>query len=188
MPMWAKILIPVAAVLVLLVTIPVVSYISNHNYAVSAEAGIKAQWENNENILAQYSLRVMEAAQVPDMMKDDLTDVLTAAMQGRYGEDGSQATFQWIQENYPGQVDASLYTNIQNLIESGRKDFEAGQTMLVDRKRSYETAMGSFWSGMWIRVAGFPKINLADYEIISSDHARDAFETGVDKGLQLRPQ
>lgn len=178
--------IAVVGVLAVLVLVGVGSYISNYNYGNEAENQIKAEYKNMENILAQYSLKVKEVAQVPGMMADDLTRVTREALTGRYGADGSKAVFQWIQENYPGQVDASLYKQIQQVIEAGRDKFENAQTKFIDTKRVYETNLGYFWKGLWLRIAGYPKINLDDYKIISSGHAQKAFETGVDEEIKLR--
>ena len=158
------------------------SYVSAYNYGNATEVGIKATYENNRNILAQYGQKVQEAAQVPDMYKDDLIKVTTAAIQGRYGPDGSKATMQWLKEQNP-TLDAGLYKKIQQIIEAGRNDFQNSQTKLVDQKRSYETASGSFWQGMWLRMAGYPKINLSDYKIISTDRADDAFKAGKESGI-----
>ena len=77
------------------------SAISYYNYGVRTEAGIVAAWENNENILGQYSLKVIEAAKVPDKYTEDLRTVYREAMTGRYGDDGSGAVMQWIQEQNP---------------------------------------------------------------------------------------
>lgn len=181
-----KTLIAVIGVLLVIVAVGVGSYISNYNYGNMAEKQIQAEYTNMENILAQYSLKVKEVAQVPDMMADDLARVSREAMTGRYGADGSKAMFQWIQENYPGQLDASVYKQIQQVIEAGRNKFENAQTKFIDTKRVYETNLGYFWKGLWLRIAGYPKINLEDYKIISSGHAQKAFETGVDEVIQLR--
>uniref|UniRef100_UPI0037BF1D14 hypothetical protein n=1 Tax=Flavobacterium sp. TaxID=239 RepID=UPI0037BF1D14 len=47
------------------------SYVSAVNYGATAEAGIKAAYTNNQNILAQYSQKVQEVAQVPAMYTED---------------------------------------------------------------------------------------------------------------------
>jgi uncharacterized protein (UPF0333 family) len=171
-----------AVVMLAIASVCVVSYISAFNYGNTAEVGIKAAYENNKNILAQYGQKVQEIAQVPDMYKDDLIKLTTAAIQGRYGPDGSKATMQWLKEQNP-TLDSSLYKKIQQVIEAGRNDFQAAQTSLIDKKRSYETTLGSFWTGMWMRIAGYPKINLADYKIISTDRADTAFEKGKESGI-----
>lgn len=174
----------VLLVIALIVVGLVGSFISYFNYGVRAEQGIVSAWENNENILGQYSLKVKEAAKVSDKYSAAITQFVTDSMTGRYGEDGSDAQWQWIQENIP-EFDASMYKEIQTIIEAGRTKFENAQTELVDRKRAYQIELDSLWSGMMLGMAGYPKINLDDYKIITSEHAKEAFETGVDKGVDF---
>jgi len=181
-------MISLAAVLGIFVLVAVFcvgSYINAYNYGNSTEAQIKAEYSNMENILGQYSLKVAEAAQVPAAYRDDLKTVVSAAMTGRYGQDGSKAVFQFIKEQNV-QVDSSVYKQLQQTIEGGRNQFENSQTKFIDVKRVYETNLGSFWTGTWLKVAGYPKINLAEFKLISSEHAQDTFKTGVDKGLKIR--
>lgn len=163
------------------------SYVTAFNAGNRMENNIIATYEDNEQILGQYGQKLGEAVQVPELMRDDLKDVLAGAMAGRYGENGSQAVFQMITENYPGQVDASLYVQVQRIVEAGRDEFKTAQTRLVDQRRQYNTALGSFWQGMWMRMAGYPKIDLDEYEPISTARAAAVFEEGQESGpIQLR--
>lgn len=176
----------VVGILVALAGIAGISYISAYNYGNQMENQLKAAQTDNRNILAQYGQKVMEVAQVPTMYADDVQRVTREAIEGRYGENGSQAAFQWLQEQNP-QLDASLYKQIQQVIEAGRTNFENGQRRQIDIRRQYETELGSFWSGMWLRIAGYPKVNLADYDIVSTGRADTAFETKQeDAPIQLR--
>ncbi len=161
------------------------SYISAHNFGVKSENEIVAQYENMENILAQYSLKVSEVAQVPGMYKNDLKEVMTSVMTARMGEGGSKAAFQWFKEHNIN-IDTKMYTQIQRLIESGRNKFQNSQTKFIDTKRGYKNALGYFWQGFWLARAGYAKIELDQYVIISSGHAKEAFKTKVDTGLKLR--
>jgi uncharacterized protein (UPF0333 family) len=162
------------------------SYVSAYNYGNKMENQLVAVQQDNKNILAQYGQKVMEVAQVPTMYKDDLVKVTTAAIQGRYGADGSKATFQWLKEQNPN-LDASLYKQIQQVIEAGRDNFENGQRGQIDLLRQYNTQLGSFWGGMWLKFAGYPKVNLADFAIVSTGRADDAFKNHKEDGpIQLR--
>ena len=181
-----KTMIAVVGVIVSLLFIGGASYVTSYNYGNRAEKNIVAIWENNQNILAQYTQKVQEAAQVPGMMKDDVKEVVSAALSGRYGPDGSKAVFQWIQEQNP-TVDAGIYRKIQQIIEAGRDEFKVSQTRLIDAKRAYSTNLGYLWKGLWMRIAGYPKINLDDYKAITNDYATKAFETGKEDGpIKLR--
>lgn len=176
----------VFALIVAIGAIVGISYVSAYNYGNQMENQLKAVQDNSRNVLAQYGQKVMETAQVPSMYADDVQRVTREAIQGRYGENGSQATFQWLQEQNP-QLDASLYKQIQQVIEAGRTNFENEQRRQIDIRRQYETELGSFWSGMWLRIAGYPKVNLADFDIVSTGRADTAFETKQeDAPIQLR--
>lgn len=176
----------VVAILAVTVGIAAVSYISAYNYGNRTEQLLIAAQTDNKNILAQYGQKVMEVAQVPTMYADDVQRVTREAIEGRYGENGSQAMFQWLQEQNP-QLDPSLYKQIQQVIEAGRTNFENGQRRQIDIRRQYQTELGSFWSGIWLRIAGYPKINLADFDIVSTARADRAFETKQeDAPIQLR--
>ena len=161
------------------------SYISNYNYGNEVEKQLTTQMKQNENVLSSYYGKVQEIVQVNDMYKNDLKEVVTAAIQGRYGENGSQASWQWLKENNPS-LDSSLYVKVQQVIEAGRNEFKNSQSVLLDMKRGYETNLGYFWKGTWLRIAGYPKINLDDIRIVVTEDASEAFRTGVDTPLQLR--
>lgn len=165
----------------------IASYINAANYGVRTENQLKAKLENNENIYAQGTQRVMEIAQVPALYRDDLKQIVTAAIQGRYGANGSQATFQWIQEQNP-TLDAGMYSKIQQQIEAFRNEFQNNQTELLQMRATYQNALGYVWQGFWLRLAGYPKIDLSKFDIVTTDTARRTFETKRDGGLQLRPQ
>lgn len=181
------ILLGLVAAIVIVLGALAVSYISAYNTGNRLETTIKATYANNQNILAQYSQKVMEAAQVPSMMRDDITKVAKAAIEGRYGEGGSKAVLQAITESNP-QIDSAVYRQLQQIIEGGRTEFQTSQTRLIDQKRVYEEALGSFWTGMWMRIAGYPKINLADYKVITTDRTENTFKAGKEEApLQLRP-
>lgn len=180
-------LISVAVVLVVALVGVFASYVSASNYGAGVEAELKAAKENNENILAQYGQKLTESVQVPEMARDDLVKALKEAIQGRYGADGAKAAVLMVKEQNIG-VDPELYRKIQQLIESGRDEFKQGQTKMVDVKRGYETSLNLFWRGKMLALAGYPKINLADFKIISTDRAQEAFKNGKESGpIKLRP-
>lgn len=163
----------------------IVSYVSAYNTGNRLERTIEASYEDNKNVLAQYSNRIGEAAQIPAMQRDDLTQVVTAALDARYGEEGSQAMFQFIQEQNPN-IDSTVYVELQRIINAGREDFRVAQTRLIDQKRVYETALGTFWGGTWMSIAGYPSIDLDEFQIVTNARTEDAFETGLEESIKLR--
>lgn len=161
------------------------SYIGAHNYGVGAEEDLKASYTDSQNVLSQYSLKIAESAQIPEMYKNDLKEVYTAAITGRYGADGSKAMMQWIQEKNPN-FDSSLYKSIQQSIEAGRNKFEVSQRLVIEHKKNYEKNLRFFWKGTLLRMAGFPTFDLDTIKIIKSEHSDATFKTGIDQGLKLR--
>ena len=173
------------ALISLVVLICAGSYISAYNYGNRAEVNIEAAWTNNQNVLGQYTLKVQELAQVPEMYKNDLKEVVASALSARYGANGSQAVMQWIKEaKIP--FDSKLYIKMAQVIESGRNEFAREQTRLIDEKRAYQTQLGYFWSGMWLRIAGYPKIDLNKYKPVVAGDTAQAFEKGVQTPIKLR--
>jgi len=160
--------------------------ISAYNEGNRFEQTIKATFGNNENILAQYGQKVLEASQVTEMNRDDILKTTRAAIEGRYGAEGSKAIFQAINESNP-TVDPMLYRKLQQIIEAGRDEFKNNQTRLIDVKRSYETALGSFPKGAIMRFVGYPRIDLDKYRFITTDAAAGAFQSGKESGpIKLR--
>jgi len=173
------IVVPILAIVGMLINV--------HNTAISYETGIERTYKNNQNVLSAYSLKIVEAAQVTDMARDDLTKVVQAAIGGRYGENGSQATWQWIKENNPS-IDPALYRTIQTMIEAGRNKFENEQTILLDQCAEYQNYRNYAVSGLMLRILGFPKVKDLEKMCtpIKSGYANNAFETGIETGVKLR--
>lgn len=171
----------IAMVLAVLVGV----YVSAANYGNRTEQAIKGTWENNQNILGQYTLKVQEIASVPEMYKNDLKEVMTSVMTARQGPDGSRAVMQWFKEqNIP--FDSSMYTKVQQVIEAGRNEFQTAQTRLVDQKVAYETALGSIPRGWFLSFAGYPKIDLDKYKPVVAGDTRQIFEQGTQAPIKLR--
>ena len=161
------------------------SYVGAYNYGNRAEQNIEAAWTNNQNVLGQYTLKVQELAQVPEMYKNDLKEVVTAALTARYGDTGSKAVMTWLKEsNIP--FDAKLYIKMAQVIESGRNQFAREQTRLIDEKRAYQTQLGYFWSGTWLHIAGYPRIDLNKYQPVLAGDTAETFGKGVQAPIKLR--
>lgn len=166
----------VVGVLVVLLGGFVLAALSFRNQAITMEKGIEAQYTQNQNNYDNYWKRVKEMAQVPDQYAEKLKELYDSAIGARYGEEGSGAMFQWLQEQNPN-LDPSVYTKIQTTIEAGRTAFAADQTQLIDKKREYETMLDSNRGMMLKWVFGLPRINLDDYDIVTSDATQEAFDT-----------
>jgi hypothetical protein len=80
-----------------------------------------------------------------------------------------------------------MYKKIQTVIESGRTDFEQNQKMLLDKKRLYEdTYLKTFPSGMIASILGFPKIDLASMDIVTSEITEKVFKTKKSVPIKIK--
>lgn len=159
--------------------------ISAKNDFVRQENGLTAQLDQDKNSYANFFSKVKEVAQVPEMYTADLQKTYDSAIKGRYGADGSKAVFQFIQEHNPN-FDASLYRQLQQVIESGRNAFEQEQRALLDKKRVYQNALGEFPGSVYASMLGYPKLDLSQIRIVTNDETEAAFATGKAAPLKLR--
>lgn len=175
------------AVLVLfggLAAIAGISWYSAAKTGNEMEQGVKYSHRDLNQILGQYSIKVQEAAKVPAKYQERLEQTLTSVMTARMGEGGMDADWAWLQEaGVP--YDASMDRQLSQIIEAGRTEFQNKQTMFLDKKRAYSTALGSPWQGFWLSVAGYPKMDLDEYDVVTSAHSDESFRTGQDKAVSF---
>ena len=165
-----------AVVLVLAVT-AVLAAVSFRNGANRFENGITAAYTNNQNVYDNGWKEVKEKAQVPALAEKQLEQVYKAALQGRYGEKGSQAVAQFIHEQNPN-LDPKLYLQIQQSVEGFRRTFTSHQTTLISQKQAYQnyldaTLVGLVFNGFF----GYPHIDLTKFDIVTSDQTQQDFDT-----------
>lgn len=160
--------------------------VSVNNTNVEFESKIQAFNKASESTLSNYTLKIQDMAQVPNMYKDDLMGVIDKTFQGRYGSDGSRAVVQFMNErNIP--LDSSLYKNLQIAMEAGRNEFNLSQTRKFDVCSGYQNQLGYAMSGMTSRILGFPRIDIKkECQVVSDSDTRKAFDTGIAEKTKLR--
>lgn len=174
----------ISAVVIFLLLSVIGLVLSSYNEAVSHEETITAFHKDSENVLAQMSLKVVETSGVAKAYRNDLVATIKESMQGRYGEEGSGATWQWIKEQNP-TVDPSIRIKITQIIDGGRSDFENAQRIKLDACKIYKEQLRFAVGGTLKKLLGFPTIDMNVYcEIVSSGHAAEAFKTKIDNGIQ----
>lgn len=178
-------LIGVVLLVVLGAVTVVGSYISAVNTGARFEANIEKFDKSSANTLSAYTLKLKEAANVPAKYVDSLKDVIKATFEGRYGAEGSKATFQWIQENNI-PLDPSVYTKLQSIIDAGREEFKLSQDRKLESCAQYEVVRNVFWGGLWLNIAGYPKKDVDKLcRVVLDNTTRDKFETGVDSVVEF---
>jgi hypothetical protein len=186
-----QVLIGLSAVVGIVILVGVlfaVGYVSFSNQANSFEVSIRNKYENNQNVYDNGFKKVSEIAQVPAMQVDALKQIYDAAIKGRYGANGSQATMQWIKEQNPN-LDQSTFRKIQQTIEEFRDEFQSNQTALISERQEYERYLSATTSGRFYNMIGnYPHIDMSKFDIVTSDQTEKAFETKKADPLQIAPK
>lgn len=169
------------------------SYFGYSNDAVEFEVAVEAGVEDNRQQLGQYRISVVEATSVLGLGADLQAESVTKQIESRYGEGGSKAMMQWIQENNQAGVSQEVMAGIQRQIQAGRTDFAAAQKRLLDVCRGYKRLQRQPYSGFWLRLTGYPSDEYNDVggngtlcRAVTSAGAKNAFESGVEEALDLR--
>ena len=168
-----------------------VMVISKRNAFVRIENNIVTAYDESKNVHSNYVLRIQEMAQVPKMATKQLSEIVKASNEGRYGADGSKAVFQFLKEQNPN-IDQSLFTNIQKEMVGGRLDFQSKITRVIDNKKVAYNMLDDTVGGFILKdILGMPRKNIGydggkdDYPVIMSETSVETFKTGVDKGVNI---
>ena len=184
MKAYLKWLIATVALTLILGVVLIGSTIQTYNSFVGLEKGVIAQYEQNQNNYDNMWKKFKESVQVSAIYAKDTEKIYKSAIEGRYGDKGSQAVFQFLKEQNPN-IDASLYKRIQETVEAGRDSFEENQKLLIDKKRLYTTKLSLFPDSLVASVFNFPHIDLDKYGIVTSDRTEKAFDTKKDDEIKL---
>lgn len=156
------------------------SLIGTYNTGVDTEQEIIATHGNNEVILSSFYAEIDEAVQVTEMYADDFREIMTGMIQGRYGEEGNQAQWAWVQEAMPN-LDAGMYRELQQIVTRNRSTFRANQSVLVEQRTLYQARLRRFPSGIFLSLTGFPTFDMeSEYMPVIYEDTIEVFETGVE--------
>ena len=148
--------------------------------AITLEEQVKAQHTANKSNYDNMWKSFKESAQVTDKQAEQFKSVYNDMISGRY-ENDSQVLMKMVQEQNP-QLDASVYTKLQNQIIAGRKEFDNNQKKIADIIREYNTYVRKhFISNAIFR---FETKNADDY-IVTSEKTQKAFDSGKDDAIDL---
>lgn len=179
---------------------------STRTQGITQENGLVAQFNQNQNELSTGVTQIVEMMQVADVKKDAIKEVLSAAVQGRYGDKGFSANgalFAAVAEQYP-TIDMSTYDRVVTKIESSREAFKGKQDKLQDMVRVYNTwrqdgIVRSYFAAKYFPSASL-KVTVAGQtlerqaaldkisQLVLTTDSQEAFKTGTLKTLELKPK
>ena len=148
--------------LIAIIFIGIVWFAGTYNGLVRQENSIVAAHEDLQNVHASIFNQIKSQGLSVEKYGDMVTKAINAAIEGRYGKNGSQAAMQWIQENNP-TIDSKVFEKLQVVIEAGYNKFEEAQRTKIDKIRVYDNTLDSFFTGFVAKsIMGFPKKVTAD--------------------------
>lgn len=178
------------------------------NDLVSQETALNAQYQDNQNELANYEVAFYEQTGLANLKSEKMDKIISDAVKGRYeGKDGQPvergqggAFFSAMVEAYPdlrGQLD--VYDKIISFVAAGREAYKAKQSKQLDMIRAYENYRETGWVRSWfIERIGYPSLRaqigekvvrgeaaLAQMElIVTTEATNQAYQSGKMKALQ----
>lgn len=180
----AIIVLAILAILLALIGVGVMSAYSAAKWGNVTENGIVAIRDNNKNIYANGTNEILELVDNAKAYKTDLQEVIIAEIQGKYGPKGSGATVQFLQDrNIP--LTPELRKEVGMSVKKFHAKFEANQTKQIEAIRVYKDGLGEPIRGFWLRLVGYPKLNLADFEVVTSDLTEETYKTKRAAPLKL---
>lgn len=149
--------------------------------AVKYKNLIEAQHLANQSDYDKMWKTFKEMAQVTDLQAEQVKDIYTDLITGRYDGDENLAV-KMITEDNP-KIDSSLYNNLMNQIAADRSVFNNNQRKILDIINTYNTFV-EHEAIIMASLLNFEKIDSSKY-IVTSEKTEQAFETGKDEEINL---
>jgi hypothetical protein len=155
------------------------------NTEVTLRNQITAKQTDNKNQFDSMFKSQMQAFQVTDAQRQMLYDVIVGNSKARAGQGGGSLATS-VTEAVPNLDKSSdLYTNLMNTVTSLRAVWTRKQTELIDYKREHDNLIDKIPSSIVCSLLGRRKIEIT---IVTSSRAENAFATGKDDDIDLRPR
>jgi len=144
--------------------------IQKENGIIASDEHLAAVISSKDNILDGQS-------QVVKQYSKTVLQAIEAVMSGRYGNGGSGAVMQWIQENNP-EIDPSIYTKLQQAIETLFINIQIANDQQIAKVNNYRNYYQDPLNLPFARIFGFPRIDMEKYgKPIISRNAKKEQET-----------
>lgn len=170
--------------LVGIVAILFFSYVASHNRGNAFEADLRKSHAAMETTLSSCTTDIRNISKIPDQYAEQLKDVIKAEMDGRYGGQGTDRVAKFVSERGIN-FDSSMLQKVQNRVSACETQFKNAQDRMADTREEYNKALGSFWGGQFMSLAGYPKMDLDKFKVIMDESSARQFETGKREDYDL---
>lgn len=152
-------------------------YVAYHDKAVNFEANIQKLQKNSESVLSNGTMTVLDKSKVSDKYANQFKEALKLSI-GSRSSGNENLIFKAIHEQNP-TLSPDIYKDLSASISGMRADFTVTQQRLMDVCSAYESARNKVWSGFWIKMSGYPVIDVNNVcKIVSDAKTSAAFESG----------
>lgn len=167
-----KILIIALIIIGVIMSLSIYVLMKRNSFVVS-ENQIEAIHADMKNVHAS----IFQQMKQQGVAVDKYGDMVIEALQSTFGEGGSKAAFQWLQNQ--GTIPPSIMEKLQVTIEAGYNKFEAAQRTKIDIVRVYKNDIKLFPGSLVASTLGYPTKTWAELEfIVISAETKVDFKTG----------
>ena len=167
-------------VIFLIVFVLVVSALNFRNTAVKLEKSFEVQYVANQSSYDAMWKKFRELAQVSDLQAEQVKEVYTGLISGRY-ENDAQVLFKLIREDNPKMIDT--YSIIQQQLAADRNSFNNEQKKVVDKGNQYNYYIKKHF--IWNKFFNYQEKDLKSL-IVTSEKTDEAFKNKKDDELKIK--
>lgn len=172
-----KKILKIALPLVILAMLAIKS-ISFYNTSIAFEEQLNVVHTDTQNVFSKATKTMTRKGYTLGKYSKDVIASINASIGGRYGKGGAKGAMLWLKENNP-KMDTALYTQLNQVIESGYAEFADIQTRKLEIVRAYNTHLKTFPNNLFATVFSFPKRDLSKLSSIVTDaKTTKTFQTG----------
>lgn len=185
--------------------VSILGYVNKvRNDGIAKEVALSTMYESEQNELTTMVTSLMEMGSLANYKTQKMQDILTDAVQGRYGEKGFSAQgafFAAVSESYPDLTsNLDVWDTMMTEVSAKRNAYKDKQNLRIDMARNYSTWLDQgIFQHVVIQWIGFPsdrlKVNQGDNTLvgtlalveltktIKSDETNETYSTGKTKAL-----
>jgi len=142
-----------------LVLVGIISQVTVRALGERVEASIVAGYDQLEAIDGQYTAKISEISPDTDNLQKALREIITRYFNAKIGNAHDWEVFNWL-EMQQVPVSDFRHDKIMGLIHQGRKEYRDTVISIRKERDGYKEALDSFYSGLWLRLNGFPRIDV----------------------------